>query len=104
SITTNAMLLGSERAKKILKQADLIAISIDGKPSQHDYIRDFDGAFKKMLEGVEIVKDHVKRFGFIHTVLPQSLDVMAWLTHFAMNHKAGLIHFHPLESAGRATV
>jgi len=96
------MLLGSERSKKILKQADLIAVSIDGKPTQHDYIRNFDGAFGKMLLGVEIVKDHVENFGFIHTVLPQSLEIMPWLTHFAMKHKAGLMHFHPLESAGRA--
>jgi sulfatase maturation enzyme AslB (radical SAM superfamily) len=103
SITTNAMLLGSERAKKILRQADLIAISIDGKPAQHDYIRNFDGAFQKMLAGINIVKDHVERFGFIHTVLPDSLKIMPWLTHFALNNKAGLMHFHPLESAGRAT-
>src|SRR5215213_8824767 len=82
SITTNAMLLGSERAKKVLKQADLIAISIDGKPEQHDYLRNFAGAFQKMVEGIGIVKDHVSNFGFIHTVFPESLKIMPWLTHF----------------------
>jgi sulfatase maturation enzyme AslB (radical SAM superfamily) len=102
SITTNAMLLGSERAKKVLKQANLIAISIDGKPPQHDHIRNFDGAFQKMLAGVNIVKDHVDSFGFIHTLFPGSLETMPWLTHFAMRNGAKLMHFHPLEIAGRA--
>jgi MoaA/NifB/PqqE/SkfB family radical SAM enzyme len=102
SITTNAMLLGSERAKKVLKQADLIAISIDGKPEQHDYIRNFAGAFQKMQCGVNIVKDHVSSFGFIHTVLPESISIMPWLTHFALRNEAKLMHFHPLELAGRA--
>ena len=102
SITTNAMLLGSERAKKVLKQADLIAISIDGKPEQHDQLRDFPGAFQKMRGGINIVKDHVESFGFIHTVFPDSLQIMPWLTHFAIKNEAKLMHFHPLEIAGRA--
>jgi len=102
SITTNAMLLGSDRARKVLKEADLIAISIDGKPDQHDYMRNFAGAFQKMLAGLSIVKDHVANFGFIHTVLPESISIMPWLTHFAIRNGAKLMHFHPLEIAGRA--
>ena len=102
SITTNAMLLGSDRAKKVLNQTDLIAISIDGKEEAHDALRNFPGAFQKMREGVNIVKDHVESFGFIHTVMPESLAVLPWLTHFAIKHGAKLMHFHPLEIAGRA--
>ncbi len=102
SITTNAMLLGTERAKKVLAQADLIAISVDGKEEQHDAVRNFAGAFKKMEEGVRIVKDHVAAFGFIHTVFPGNWNIMHWLVQFALNHDAKLLHFHPLEMAGRA--
>lgn len=102
SITTNAMLLGSERAKKVLNQADLIAISVDGKEEQHDHLRNFTGAFKKMEEGVQIVRDHVPNFGFIHTVFPDNWKIMPWLVQFALNKGAKLLHFHPLEMAGRA--
>lgn len=102
SITTNAMLLESDRAKNVLKQTDLIAISIDGKEEEHDSLRNFPGAFRKMQEGVQIVKDHVPGFGFIHTVLPESLTIMPWLTQFAINNGSKLMHFHPLEIAGRA--
>ncbi|MEO6330533.1 MAG: radical SAM protein [Ginsengibacter sp.] len=104
SITTNAMLLGSERAKQVLKQADLIAISIDGQEDQHDKVRNFNGAFKKMEEGVQIVKDHVAYFGFIHTLFPDNWEIMDWLVHFALRHEAKLLHFHPLEMAGRAAI
>lgn len=102
SITTNAMLLGSDRAKKVLRHADLIAISIDGKEEQHDSLRNFRGAFKKMEDGIQIVKDHVPYFGFIHTLFPDNWKIMHWLVQFALNHDARLLHFHPLEMAGRA--
>ena len=102
SITTNAMLLGSDRAKNVLKQADLIAISIDGKPAQHDQLRNMEGAFKKMEEGLQIVKDHVPNFGFIHTLFPQNWKIIDWLVHFALDHQAKLLHLHPLELSGRA--
>lgn len=103
SITTNAMLLGSERAKRILKLADLVAISVDGKPEQHDHIRNFNNAFQKMLEGVSIVKNEVAHFGFIHTVFPDSWQIMPWITDFAIHHGAKLLHLHPLEITGRAS-
>lgn len=102
SVTTNAMLLGSDRAKKVLSQTDLVAISVDGKPEQHDKLRNFDGAFKKMEEGVAIVKDNVDYFGFIHTLFPGNWTIMPWLANFAVSHGARLLHLHPLEMAGRA--
>ena len=103
SVTTNAMLLSTARAQRILKETNLVAISVDGKKEQHDSVRDFNGAFDKMLAGVSIVKDHVPNFGFIHTAFPDSWRVLPWLADFAITHDAGLLHLHPLEIAGRAT-
>jgi Fe-coproporphyrin III synthase len=103
SVTTNAMLLSTDRAKRILKQANLIAVSIDGKSEQHDYIRNFEGAFDKMKSGVEIVKDNVPNFGFIHTAFADSWKLLPWLVDFAITNDAGLLHLHPLELAGRAS-
>jgi len=102
SVTSNGMLLQSDRAKRILKHLDLIAVSIDGKQEFHDAMRNQRGAFKKMLEGVEVIKDTIQRFGFIHTLLPESWRLMPWLTEFALDNKAALLHLHPLEMAGRA--
>jgi len=72
SVTSNAMLLQSLSAKKTMQHINLIAVSIDGQEEQHDDIRGLKGAFKKMLEGVAVIKDHIEKFGFIHTVMPDS--------------------------------
>lgn len=102
SVTTNAMLLQTERAKRTLKMVDLIAISVDGKEEDHDTMRGYKGAFNKMMEGLDVVKDSVNNYGFIHTLLPNKWQLLTWLTEFAITHKASLLHLHPLELSGRA--
>ena len=103
SITSNGMLLKGSRAKKILKYVDLVAVSIDGKEEMHDQMRSQPGAFKKMREGVAILRDSIKTYGFIHTLLPDSWKLLSWLAAFAVDERASLLHLHPLEMAGRAT-
>lgn len=102
SITTNGMLLRSDNSKRILKLTDLIAISIDGKPKRHDELRGLTGAFEKMQAGIEIVRSNVENFGFIHTVFPNSWQIMPWLVEFVLQNDGKLLHLHPLEIAGRA--
>ena len=99
--TTNAMLLKTARAKRILQLADLIAVSIDGKPDWHNHLRQSPRAFDKMLEGVEVVKEYVSNFGFIHTVTPESFNDLFWLGEFAVEKGAKLLQLHPLELVGR---
>lgn len=103
SVTTNGMLLRSQRAGRILRQLDLVAVSVDGKQEAHDLMRGQQGAFASMLEGLDILKNSIERFGLIHTVLPDSWQILSWLTDFALEHKASLLHLHPLELSGRAT-
>src|SRR4051794_24869360 len=96
------MLLKSEKAKRILKNLDLVAISIDGEEAVHDEIRNLPGAFRKMVEGVEILKDLGTSFGFIHTITEQSWQKLFWLSEFAYAKGAKLLQLHPLELTGRA--
>jgi MoaA/NifB/PqqE/SkfB family radical SAM enzyme len=103
SVTTNGMLLQSQRARRILRQLDLVAVSVDGKPEAHDNMRNQQGAFGHMLEGLAVLKDSIEKFGLIHTLLPDSWQILSWLTDFALQHKASLLHLHPLELSGRAT-
>ena len=103
SVTTNGMLLRSQRAGRILRQLDLVAVSVDGKQEAHDLMRGQQGAFASMLEGLDILKDSIEKFGLIHTLLPDSWQILSWLTDFALEHKASLLHLHPLELSGRAT-
>ena len=99
---SNGMLLGSARNKKTLENFDLIAISIDGNKDLHDDMRNFPGAFEKMLAGVSILRELNKTFGFIHTITGQSWKQLLWLAEFAKENGAHLLQLHPLENFGRA--
>lgn len=101
-VTTNAMLLKSAKAKRILDLTDLVAISVDGEKEWHNHMRQSTVAFDKMLEGIQVVKDHVPAFGLIHTVTPKSLNSLPWLSKFAVEQGARLLQLHPLEMSGRA--
>ncbi len=103
TMASNGMLLGSEKARRILSHVDLIALSVDGTPDLHDHIRGQKGAFEKMLQGVQTLRDLDKPFGFIHTVTPQSWKSLLWLGKFAEEQGARLLQLHPLEMYGRAT-
>jgi len=102
SVTTNGMLLKSASSQAALQHVNLVAISIDGKELQHDEMRGLSGAYQKMMEGVKVVQENVKHFGFIHTVQPNSWLLFPWLVELAIEKGAGLLHLHPLELAGRA--
>jgi MoaA/NifB/PqqE/SkfB family radical SAM enzyme len=101
---SNGMLLKSARAQSCLAQLDLIAISIDGKEPFHDTIRDQPGAYKKMLDGVVILRQHGRLFGFIHTITSKSWEILLWLAEFAHQQGAKLLQLHPLELTGRAAI
>lgn len=103
TLASNGMLLGSERARRILDYVDLIALSVDGPPDLHDYIRGQKGAFDKMVQGANLLRAMQKPFGFIHTVTPQSWESLLWLGTFAEAQGAKLLQLHPLEMHGRAT-
>lgn len=102
SVTTNAMLLPAASKRALLPLFDLVAVSIDGREARHNEMRDNPNAFQKMLAGVEVLKTTGRDFGFIHTALPDSWQLLPWLAEFARSHGARLLHIHPLEQAGRA--
>ena len=99
---SNGMLFKSSKAKRVLSLIDVLAISIDGNEEIHDNIRGMNGAFAKMIEGVKIVSDLKKSFGFIHTITSKTWKILPWLTEFAHQQGASILQLHPLEFHGRA--
>ena len=100
SVVTNGMLLKSDKNQKALRNIDVLAVSIDGEPDYHNYLRNLPQAFDKTLEGIEIIKDNTDFYGIIHTVVPQTFKSLLWLADFTSEHKAKLLQLHPLENAG----
>jgi MoaA/NifB/PqqE/SkfB family radical SAM enzyme len=103
SVTTNAMLLPAASKRALLPLFDLVAVSIDGRETEHNLLRNNPNAYNKMLAGLDSIKSAGRDFGFIHTALPGSWRLLSWLVGFALEHKARLLHIHPLERTGRAT-
>ena len=92
SVTTNGTHLHSHHAARILPHLDHVTISIGGKPETHDHLLQQRGAFARMQESLTVIKATVNNFGFIHTLRPDSWQILSWLTDFAMQHKASLLH------------
>lgn len=102
TVTTNGSLFKNNAGNiAALKNIDLLAFSIDGKPDQHNYMRNSPKAFERLLEGIDIAKDHIDKFGFIHTLTANTLPSLLWLADFARSKGGRLLQLHPLESAGR---
>lgn len=102
TMASNGLLLQSEKNQRILEYVDLIAISVDGPRELHDHIRQQEGAYDKMMKGIDVLKRLNKPFGFIHTITPQSWKSLLWLAEMACEKGAGLLQLHPLEMYGRA--
>jgi MoaA/NifB/PqqE/SkfB family radical SAM enzyme len=102
ALVTNAMLLGSAYNRRLLSLTDLVAISVDGPPELHNYVRNSPKAFEKMSEGVHIVRQEVAKMGIIHSVSRRSWDSLLWLGDWANERHADLLQLHLLEETGRA--
>ena len=92
SVTTNGSLLQSQRAQRILRHLDLVTIGIEGKQEAHDKLHKHEGAFAQLLEGLAVLNHSIEKFGLTHTLLPDSWQILSWLTDFAIHHKASCLH------------
>jgi MoaA/NifB/PqqE/SkfB family radical SAM enzyme len=102
TVTTNAMLLNTERAQMLKHGATLVAVSLDGTPESHDQIRGHPDAFEQMAAGVTRLKQAGVPFGFIFTLTLHNLHELAWVAEFAVRQGGKLLQVHPLEEVGRA--
>ena len=102
ALVTNGMLLGSAYNRQLLSLTDLVAVSVDGPPELHNYVRNSPKAFEKMSEGVHIIRQEVARMGIIHSVSRRSWDSLLWLGEWASERRADLLQLHLLEETGRA--
>lgn len=102
TVTTNGMLLDERKLETLRGAADLIAISLDGKPKSHNIMRASKQAFVGMLGRLEGLRASSIPFGFIFTLTQYNLDELDWVASFALEQGASLLQIHPLEDVGRA--
>lgn len=102
TVTTNGSFLERRRLERISDYLDLLAISVDGRPELHNEIRRNAGSFRKIVTGLQAVRDARLRFGFIHALTSRSWDDLPWLAEFTVEQGGKLLQVHPIEKAGRA--
>ena len=91
TVTTNGLLLSQKRLEALRGAIDLMAISVDGVPESHDRMRNKAGAFNKMKEKLQLVRDAGIPFGFIFTLTLYNLHELEWVAAFAVEQGAELL-------------
>ena len=102
TITSNGMLLNEARWKPLAGLVDVLAISIDGRPEEHDQIRRRDGAFARTRANLGVVRSSGTPFGFIFTLTQHNIDSLEFVVRLAAAEGARSVQVHPLTLRGRA--
>ena len=102
TVTSNGMLLTPRRFDPIAGLVDVLAISIDGRPAEHDEIRRREGAFARTIGNLEVVRASGVPFGFIFTLTQYNVDSLEFVVRLAAAEGARSVQVHPLTLVGRA--
>lgn len=102
TVTSNGLLLDAPRIEMLSRCADFLAISLDGAPERHNYLRNAPRAFELMQGRLEALRQSGIPFGFLFTLTHENLDDLEWVAEFAVGAGARLLQIHPLEETGRA--
>jgi MoaA/NifB/PqqE/SkfB family radical SAM enzyme len=102
TVTTNGMLLTHRRFDPLVPFLDVLAISIDGRPREHDAIRRRDGAFARTIGNLATVRGSGVPFGFVFTLTQHNADSLDFVVRLAAQEGARSVQVHPLTLHGRA--
>jgi len=102
TMTSNGMLATVARWAPLTPLLDVVAISIDGTPSEHDAIRRRPGAFARTVANLEVVRRSGVPFGFIFTLTQHNVDSVEFVVRLAAENGARSVQVHPLTLHGRA--
>ncbi len=102
AIVTNGMYLDPKRLARLRDNLDLLAVSLDGAPARHDWMRANPRAFATMAAKLPALRDSGVPFGFLFTLSRDNVGEIAWAAEFAVEQGAALLQIHPLDTTGRA--
>ncbi len=102
TVTTNGMLITPLRWEGLSELIDVTAISIDGTPEEHDFLRRHNGAFNRTLANLKVLRDSGSRFGFIFTLTQHNVSSLEFIVRLAAEQGARSVQVHPLTLVGRA--
>jgi Fe-coproporphyrin III synthase len=102
TVTSNGMLATAKRWRALAPLVDVLAVSIDGTPSEHDAIRRRAGAFARTVANFATLRASHVTFGIIFTLTQHNVDSLEFVVRLAAEHGARSVQVHPLTLSGRA--
>ena len=90
------------RWEPLAELVDVLAISIDGTPAEHDEIRRRDGALARTIANLDTVRASGVPFGFVFTLTQYNVDSLEFVVRLAAAEGARSVQVHPLRLSGRA--
>lgn len=100
AVTTNGLLLTTRRLSELEGLVDVLAISLDGRPETHDWIRGDRRAYSQMAQRLPAIRDSGISFGFITTLTMHNVNELEFVFELAAEWGASLVQVHPLEPDG----
>jgi MoaA/NifB/PqqE/SkfB family radical SAM enzyme len=102
TLTTNGLLATAARWSALAPWLDLAAVSIDGRPDEHDELRGRRGAFEQTRRHLAVLRAHSTPFGLIFTLTRHNVDSLQFVVELAAAEGASSVQVHPLGETGRA--
>jgi MoaA/NifB/PqqE/SkfB family radical SAM enzyme len=102
SVSTNGTLLSKTNVTELIGRADIIAVSVDGPPEDHNALRRSSSAFSSMQRGLSILRDAGIPFSLSYTLTRYNCNRLEWLYEFASKEGAFGLNIHPLSGCGAA--
>lgn len=102
TVTTNGMLATGRRWEPVAPFIDYVAVSIDGRPAEHDAIRGQRGAFDKTVNHLADIRASGVPVGIIFTLTQHNVDSLEFVVRLAAREGARAVQVHPLTMDGRA--
>ena len=81
---------------------NVVAVSIDGPPHEHDAIRRREGAYRRTVANLPVLHRSGVPFGFIFTLTQTNIDSLDHVVRLAAETGARSVQVHPLTTSGRA--
>jgi MoaA/NifB/PqqE/SkfB family radical SAM enzyme len=100
TVTTNGALLLPRRLDAVTEHLDLLVMSLDGPPAEHDLMRGRPGAFAALAGRLAGLRQRTVPFGFLFTLTQHNVHQLEWAAGFATEQGAQLLQIHPLEAVG----
>ena len=104
SVVTNGTLLTPDSVSELKDTVEVIAISIDGPPEEHNAMRASASAFKRMQRGLSVLRDFKVPFVLVFTLTLSNADRLSWIYQFADAEGARALEVHPLCNFGAASI